>query len=300
MTLNSLNVTEYAENLKKHLKQIIHKQEKKLIKQQEELEESKRYLWYQQIADSLLSSTQTINHGSTEVLLLNIHTQKNETVSLNPKLDKNENAQLYYKKSKRAKRGEEISAKKVQTSMEEIQNLKSVLAQIDECISNNPDILQLKELENSIETISNPTQSGQKSSTIPSHEKVPYRHFTTDGWDIFVGKNDTQNDELTTRFAKPSDIWLHVAGHAGSHVVVRRPKEKPFPPKEIIEIAAALAIWFSKAKHTSFAEVHYTEARFVHKRRHAPAGEVIAERCKSVRTSPRSPQDIFKTSFLDD
>jgi predicted ribosome quality control (RQC) complex YloA/Tae2 family protein len=125
-------------------------------------------------------------------------------------------------------------------------------------------------------------------------EKVPFKRFVIDGWEVFLGNNSAQNDELSTRFAKPSDIWLHAAGHAGSHCIIRRPKNTPPPPPAVIQKAAQIAVWFSKAKHTSFAEVHVTEARFVHKRRRAPSGEVIAERCKAIRVEPKNPQEMFK------
>jgi len=107
-----------------------------------------------------------------------------------------------------------------------------------------------------------------------------------------LGKNSEQNDELSIKFAKPSDIWLHVAAHAGSHVIIRHKKDTPNPPKDVIHKAAQLAVWYSKARHTSYAEVHVTEARFVRKRRHAPPGEVIAERCKAVRVEPKDPKLI--------
>ncbi|MDR0330484.1 MAG: NFACT RNA binding domain-containing protein, partial [Chitinispirillales bacterium] len=122
---------------------------------------------------------------------------------------------------------------------------------------------------------------------------VPFKKYVIDGWEIYLGKNSEQNDELSVKFARPSDIWLHVAAHAGSHVIIRRKKGAPNPPKEIIHKAAQLAVWHSKAKHTSFAEVHVTEARFVRKRRHAPPGEVIAERCKAVGVEPKDPRLII-------
>jgi predicted ribosome quality control (RQC) complex YloA/Tae2 family protein len=76
-------------------------------------------------------------------------------------------------------------------------------------------------------------------------------------------------------------------------VLIRHKRDTPNPPKEVIQKAAQLAVWFSKARHTSYAEVHVTEARFVRKRRHAPPGEVIAERCKAVRVEPKDPKKLF-------
>jgi predicted ribosome quality control (RQC) complex YloA/Tae2 family protein len=126
---------------------------------------------------------------------------------------------------------------------------------------------------------------------------VAYRRYSFDGWNVFIGKTDSQNDELTTRFAKPWDIWMHVAGHAGSHVVIKRDRNSAWPPKEILVKAASLAVWFSKAKHTSYAEVHYTEARYVHKRRKSPPGEVCLQQHKTLRVSPVSPQVYFPGEY---
>jgi len=120
-----------------------------------------------------------------------------------------------------------------------------------------------------------------------------YRHFIVDKWDIYIGKNDKQNDELTVCFGRPSDIWMHVASHAGSHVVIRRENETAWPPQSILETAASLAAWFSKARNASLVKVHVTEIRFVQKLKNAPAGEVHIRKFKTLRVKPLSPQIIF-------
>jgi predicted ribosome quality control (RQC) complex YloA/Tae2 family protein len=302
MTADIFDLNAQIEQLKRRLNQLIQKNTKKLQKQQEELSEAQKNLWYKQIGDSLLSiPAGIIKRGSSQAQITNIYSQQTETIPLNPKLDIHENVQLLYKKAKRAKRGEEINGKKVEVTQNEIKKLNELSEELENC-DIKIDEERLKKITTDLESLLSPKSSEQHSpnSSPGIQEKTPYRYFHTEGWDIYIGKNDAQNDELSTRFARPSDVWLHVAGHAGSHVVIKRPKDKEMPPRDILETAASLAIWFSKAKHTSYAEVNYTEARFVHKRRHAPAGEVIAERCKSVRVSPRSPQDLFRMPFLED
>jgi predicted ribosome quality control (RQC) complex YloA/Tae2 family protein len=91
---------------------------------------------------------------------------------------------------------------------------------------------------------------------------------------------------------------MHVAAHSGSHVVIRRDKNSPWPEKNLLLKAASLAVWFSKAKHTSYAEVHVAEARYVHKRRHAPAGQVIMQQYKTLRVSPKSPRTISAVTTI--
>jgi predicted ribosome quality control (RQC) complex YloA/Tae2 family protein len=291
-------------NLQKILNQQIHKLTGKYEKQLEEFEETEKHLWYKQIGDSLLArSGKPFQKGVSKLELLNVYTQTEETVPINPKLSLKENAELYFKKAKKGKRGADINNKKVELTTSELDGLKSLKTECDEFIKAKEEPPQefieklteiLAKYMPAHQTISSPGKSSPKA------EKVPYRHITIGEWDIYLGKTDSQNDELSTRFAKPSDLWFHVAGHAGSHVIIRRKKGDAPTPNDVIEKAAALAVWFSKAKHTSYAEVHYTEARFVHKRRHSPPGEVQIERYKSIRVSPKSPHDLFPSTFLKD
>lgn len=95
-----------------------------------------------------------------------------------------------------------------------------------------------------------------------------------DGWQILVGRSARDNDELSLRVAAQRDLWLHAAGHAGSHVVIRCP-DGADPPREVVEHAARLAVWHSKArKARGKVEVHACRAKDVSKERGAPAGQV--------------------------
>lgn len=290
-------------HLQKTVNHALQKLQRKLNKQQEELEEATKHLWLKQLADSILASPEKFTQRESKISVYNIYTQKEEQIQVNPRLDARENAQLLYKKAKKAKRGEQINQKKVEATKEQIKRLLAINEEIESALHNKEDngkqeiLLNKLKQELSSTDIKIQADSGKMSS---GYQRVPFYRFVTEGWEIFIGKSDTQNDELSTHFAHPCDIWLHVAGYAGSHVIIRRPKDKPYPQPDILKKAAALAAWFSKAKHTSYCEVHYTEARFVRKRRHAPAGEVIAERCKTIRVSPKSPQDLFRTPFLED
>jgi predicted ribosome quality control (RQC) complex YloA/Tae2 family protein len=273
----------------------------KLSKQEEELTEANQYNRFTQIADSMLAHPEGINRGASSCDLENIHTQKEETISLDPSVSVFENAKRYYTRAKKGKRGLSIIEKKVEETRDEESSLALLLEELEQARSQPPSETGVWE-----EKVSAAREKLQELGVLPKQqakkaaaetESVPYRHFTIDGWDIFVGKNDAQNDELTTRFAKPWDIWMHAAACAGSHVVVRRAKNAPWPAKDLLLKAASLSVWFSKAKHTSYADVNITEARFVHKRRHAPPGQVVVDRCKTLRVPPRSPQDFFPGDF---
>jgi predicted ribosome quality control (RQC) complex YloA/Tae2 family protein len=106
------------------------------------------------------------------------------------------------------------------------------------------------------------------------------------GFEVLVGRGDVENDELTFRIAESRDLWLHVAGGiAGSHVVIRNPQGGDVP-RTVIERAAGIAGWYSKARSR---RKHYCHAREVKKPRGAPVGLVELGAYESVRVHPTPP-----------
>lgn len=118
----------------------------------------------------------------------------------------------------------------------------------------------------------------------------PYRTLDVEGFEVLIGRSSEDNDYLSLHVAEPSDLWLHVGGGtAGSHVVVRTP-EGAEVPRSVLERAASLAAWFSKARGAPRVEVHYCHARDVSKPRGAPAGLVELRRWKAVKVAPAAPE----------
>jgi predicted ribosome quality control (RQC) complex YloA/Tae2 family protein len=115
----------------------------------------------------------------------------------------------------------------------------------------------------------------------------PYRTVDVDGFEVLVGRGDEENDQLTFEVASPHDLWLHVGGGVpGSHVVVRNPEGLEELPRPVVERAAALAAWYSKARHARLVDVHVCRVADVSKRRGMPAGQVLLARWKRVRAVP--------------
>jgi predicted ribosome quality control (RQC) complex YloA/Tae2 family protein len=120
-----------------------------------------------------------------------------------------------------------------------------------------------------------------------SSKGKPYRRVVVDGFEILIGKGDRENDVLTFEIAEPRDLWMHVAGGvAGSHVLVRVPEEGADVPRAVVERAAALTGWYSKARNARRVDVHVCRVADVSKRRGAPAGEVHLRHWKVVRVAP--------------
>jgi predicted ribosome quality control (RQC) complex YloA/Tae2 family protein len=115
-----------------------------------------------------------------------------------------------------------------------------------------------------------------------------YRTLEVEGFVVLVGRGDAENDALTFGEAEPHDFWLHVAGPAGSHVVVRNPERLPELPKAVAERAAELAAWHSKARGArGKVEVHVCRVADVSKPRGFAPGEVRLRRWDSLRVYPR-------------
>ncbi len=119
----------------------------------------------------------------------------------------------------------------------------------------------------------------------------PYRSFDVGGYEVLVGKGSRENDELTFDVAAAHDLWMHVGGETpGSHVVVRNPGRLEVP-RDVVEGAAAIAAWYSKARGAPFVKVDWCLRADVVKPRGAPDGLVELKRCKTVKVKPALPAD---------
>jgi len=115
-----------------------------------------------------------------------------------------------------------------------------------------------------------------------------YRAFAIEGFVVFDGTGNTENDVLTFEVADPHDFWLHVAGPAGSHVVVRNPDQLSELPRPVLEAAASLAAWHSKARGSrGKVEVHVCRVADVSKPRGFAPGEVQLRRWSAVKVYAR-------------
>ena len=121
----------------------------------------------------------------------------------------------------------------------------------------------------------------------PEEPVRPYRRYVIDGrWEVWIGRNARENDELTHRASHPRDLWLHAQGVEGSHVVLRTGGRPETVPRAVRERAAALAALFSKARHSSLVPVLWTERRYVRRPRRAAPGTAVCLRAESVFVAP--------------
>ena len=110
------------------------------------------------------------------------------------------------------------------------------------------------------------------------------------GFEVLAGRTDVDNELLSLRIARPNDLWFHVHGLSGSHVILRHPEGIP-PEKSLIRTAASIAAWHSKARKAGTVPVTCTAAKHVSKPRGARTGSVSVKRGKTLKVRPALPAD---------
>lgn len=208
-----------------------------------------------------------IEAGAKSFDALNYYTNEMMTVPLDPTLTPQENAQRYFNKYNKLKRTYEALSELIEETKAEIDQLESICTFMDLALSEE-DLVQVKEELTDAGYIRR--RYNGKRVRITSH---PYHYRSSDGFDLYVGKNNYQNDELTFKFASGNDWWFHAKGAPGSHVIVKSRGEEL--PDRTFEEAARLAAYYSKNRDAEKVEIDYVEKKHVKKPNGAKPGFVV-------------------------
>jgi predicted ribosome quality control (RQC) complex YloA/Tae2 family protein len=133
-----------------------------------------------------------------------------------------------------------------------------------------------------------PTRSTNEPSSEPS-SRYFWRYELPGGWSVLAGRTEDDNDILSTELARPNDWWFHAADVPGSHVILQA-RDEHEPPREILEMAAAVAAYHSKGRCGPLVSVTYTHARNVTKPRGAKPGLVHVSRSSALKVKPALPK----------
>ncbi len=221
-------------------------------------------------ADLIMIHLKELSRGMTRAKLLDVESGSPVEVALDPRLGPIENAQALYERAKRLRRGRpRVEARK--------RRLEKEIAVLEEGL----DAVAAGEVpsEEALALLPTPPKQSEKRIVLPAT-----RVYQIDGYRVEVGKSAVQNDFLLKR-AKPDDLWFHVKGLPGAHVIVHRRGKKEVP-QEVVEAAAQLAAGFSKGREEAKVEVSYTRVKYVRKPKGAPPGLVILEREKTIAVAP--------------
>jgi len=205
-------------------------------------------------------------------------------IPLDPQLTPSENAQAYFKKYNKAKNTRVAVESMLASAQEELSYLEGIKTGLEKA-DNLTEIDEIKqELTEQGYIKTPPAKPGQKKNKMERHIPRPISFRSSDGFTIFAGKNNKQNDYLTLKLADPEDLWLHTKDIHGAHVIIR--SEGRNIPSRTLEEAAVIAAYYSKASQATKVPVDYTRVKHVHKPNGAKPGMVIYERQKTIMVSP--------------
>jgi predicted ribosome quality control (RQC) complex YloA/Tae2 family protein len=280
--------------------------DRKSINLQEDLGEAKQAESSRHKGELLKNVLHTIKHGDRQVAVTDYQTGETFEIPLDPKLAPAANLEAYFARYQKQVRG----ASAIEQQLKDLESGRAELEAIEQALENSlridpPDLQALESLEsqhNVRQLIHRyapkrrptpPVPQPSKKKDVPSR-LLPKRYRTQDGLEVWVGRNDEGNDYLTTRLARGNDLFFHLEGYPGSHVVLRTDGRSDAPPNSLLD-ACELAVHFSKLKNSGHADVHVAPIKNVKKPKGAKPGLVYVRSGKTIhlKRDPRRLQNIL-------
>lgn len=271
-------VKQQAGDLERWLQNELNKLNLKLKKLQKDLDHASKLDKFQLYGELLMANLYQFEKGMKEVTVTNYYSDNGEqiTIPISERKTPVENAQSYYAKYNKAKNALIMVKEQMDKTKNEIQYFEMILSQVGQ--ASPADIEEIREELAEQGYLRMRATKRKKKPTKPS----PEQFISSSGIAISVGKNNKQNDYLTFKLAKKTDIWLHTKDIPGSHVVIHSND----PDETTLFEAATLSAYYSKARESSSVPVDYTEIRQVKKPNGAKPGFVIYFEQKTLYVTP--------------
>lgn len=271
-------VKQQAGDLERWLQNEVNKLKLKLKKLQKDLQQATRLDQYQLYGELLMANIYNFDKGAKEITVENYYDENQAavTIPLNERKTPIENAQSYYTRYNKAKNALIMIQEQIDKTNDDITYFEMLSQQVQQASPH--DIEEIREELAEQGFMKMRANKRRKKPTKP----MPEDFISSTGIRISVGKNNKQNDYLTFKVAKKSEIWMHTKDIPGSHVVIH----DAAPDEETIREAATLSAYFSKARESSSVPVDYTEARHVKKPNGSKPGFVIYFEQKTIFVTP--------------
>lgn len=255
-------------DLRKIVQTSLERNVKKYQLQQKQMKDTEKKDKYRVWGELINTYGYGLEAGSKSFEALNYYTNETITIPLDSTLTPQENAKKYFDKYSKLKRTAEALDKLLDETDSEIQHLESIAASLDIATSEE-DLVQIKEELMDYGYIRRKYTGGKKVK-ITSR---PFHYISSDGYHIYVGKNNFQNEELSFKFASGNDWWFHAKGQPGSHVIVKTNGEEL--PDRTFEEAGKLAAYYSKGRQAPKVEIDYTLKKNLRKPNGSKPGFVV-------------------------
>lgn len=260
-------IRQKSSDLRRIVTTALERNRKKFLLQQKQLKDTEKREKYRIYGELLNTYGYHLESGAKKLEALNYYTNEMITIPLDDQLSASENAKKYFDRYGKLKRTYEALTTLIEETKDEITHLESIATALDIAVSED-DLVQIK--EELIEFGYIRKKRGDKKAKIKSK---PFHYISSDGFHIYVGKNNYQNDELTFKFATGNDWWFHAKGMPGSHVIVKTEGEEL--PDRTFEEAGRLAGFYSKGRDNDKVEIDYLQKKNVKKPNGSAPGFVI-------------------------
>ena len=255
-------------DLRKIVQNALERNVKKYQLQQKQLKDTEKKEKYRVWGALLNTYGYEVEPGAKSMEALNYYTNEMIQIPLDETMTPQENAKKYFDKYSKLKRTKEALDTLLQETGDEIKHLESIAASLD-IASSEEDLVQIKEEMMEYGYVKRKNTGGKKVKVTSR----PYHYISSDGYDIYVGKNNFQNDELSFKFASGNDWWFHAKGQPGSHVIVKSKNEEL--PDRTFEEAGKLAAYYSKGRQAPKVEIDYTQKKNLRKPTGGKPGFVV-------------------------
>ena len=271
-----------SSDLRRIVNTALERASKKYDLQEKQLQDADKKDIYRVYGDLLNTYGYSLKGGESSFTTENFYDDNKEiTIPLDKNKSAKENAKKYYDKYAKLSRTTKALSEEILKTKNDMEHLQSIQTAL-EVSSDDESLSQIRQELVDFGYIKK--HSSAKKQKIASH---PYHYISSDGYDIYVGKNNYQNEELTFKVATGNDWWFHAKGIPGSHVILKSNNEEELPDRAYEE-AAALAAFYSKAKDADKVEVDYIQKKNIKKVAGAAPGFVIYHSNWSMVATPKA------------
>ena len=257
---------------------LIDRNNKKIEIYTSKINECSNFKIFKEYGDILMANQYSISSVQDSVKLLNFYSGIEIEIPLDNTLNIVDNAMKYYKKYSKFKNTIDMVEKQLNDANNEKEYFESVILNLE----NANDVETIEEIKNELTELNYIKKKRYKGYKV--QKSLPYHYISQDGFDIYVGKNNYQNDYLTIKFAVSSDVWMHTKDIPGSHVIIKS-QNGEISDNALLE-GSMLAAYYSKGRNSSNVAVDYTQKKNVKKPTGAKPGKVIYYTNKTIYVTP--------------
>lgn len=276
-------IRQKSSDLRRIVSTSLERTRKKYDLQFKQLKDTEKRDKYKIYGELLTTYGYQVESGAKSITCDNYYTNDTITIPLDDTLSPMENAKKYFERYGKLKRTFEALTVQIQETKEELEHLESISSSLDIALEED-DLIEVKKELIQYGYIKKHGPVNKKEKKHKNTSK-PFHYISSDGFHMYVGKNNYQNEELTFKFANGNDWWFHAKGMAGSHVIVKTEGVKELPDRTFEE-AGMLAGYYSKGRDMDKVEIDYIERKHVKKPNNSKPGFVIYHTNYSLTIKP--------------